>query len=620
MRLYRIWTGEGLGELAAKVAAVAIEDKLINEGKLSRCISPSQLVPLGANETPPADQDILVLLHGTFSTTEGSFGDLFPEHPAGSEGEATPPSAGSVQAMQGQWGKLANHFIKSGVSQIYAFEHKTVTENPLKNAIDLLNALPEGARLHMLSHSRGGMVGELLVRAARDGTVPANAEGEGDALIDNQDIAFFEKTRADAADVFEGERAQLAEFEALLRKKKPVIKSFVRVAAPLQGTPLAGERLDLFLSVFLNLTKLVPGGQGKLASYIRNFVKAVVATKSDATVFPGLEAMMPRAPLVKMLNRSDIRVNAPLSVIAGDVEPSGIFQSLKVIATDLFFDRDHDFVVQTGSMIGGTPRVPAHRPTVLLDRGSEVNHFSYFSNAKTADRVVDLLTGSGEPAAADRSGRPSARSANPAQPGTMAWSEFEVGLLLEEPGDRSAAIVRSDRAGGFRPVCVILPGIMGSHLAKYARWVWLNPLRMLRGGLADIGARPDGTLSEGVEPQGAFSRYYGRLAEELKRTHDVVVFDFDWRKSIRDEAARLAEYLRNVLDDTRNRDGSHEPPAIRLLAHSMGGLVARMMISDHRDVWESMLGRDGSRLIMLGTPNGGAMSMAAALLGRDPTI
>ena len=50
--------------------------------------------------------------------------------------------------------------------EMYAFEHRTLTESPIENALALAEALPDGARLHLVSHSRGGLVGELLCRAA----------------------------------------------------------------------------------------------------------------------------------------------------------------------------------------------------------------------------------------------------------------------------------------------------------------------------------------------------------------------------------------------------------------------------------------------------------------------
>ena len=45
---------------------------------------------------------------------------------------------------------------------IYAFEHPTMCAGPIDNAIALLESLPVGAHLSLVSHSRGGLVGDLL--------------------------------------------------------------------------------------------------------------------------------------------------------------------------------------------------------------------------------------------------------------------------------------------------------------------------------------------------------------------------------------------------------------------------------------------------------------------------
>ena len=61
---------------------------------------------------------------------------------------------------------------------------------------------------------------------------------------------------------------------------------------------------------------------------------------------------------------------------------------------------------------------------------------------------------------------------------------------------------------------------------------------------------------------------------------------------------------------------------IRLLAHSMGGLVVRMMLASEagREAWTRMCRHPGARFIMLGTPNGGSHSIPAMLMGRDALV
>ena len=58
----------------------------------------------------------------------------------------------------------------------------------------------------------------------------------------------------------------------------------------------------------------------------------------------------------------------------------------------------------------------------------------------------------------------------------------------------------------------------------------------------------------------------------------MIEFAFDWRRPIEDEARRLASVVDAALDA---RDASGQP--VRLLAHSMGGLVARTMQLERPD-------------------------------------
>ena len=77
-------------------------------------------------------------------------------------------------------------------------------------------------------------------------------------------------------------------------------------------------------------------------------------------------------------------------------------------------------------------------------------------------------------------------------------------------------------------------------------------------------------------------------------------------------AERLGEFLDRLLKQTQQ--------PIRLLAHSMGGLVVRACIHKRRSVMDALMKRDGARLVMLGTPNQGAHSMVENLLGKGSTL
>src|SRR5262249_59169986 len=88
-----------------------------------------------------ADGDVasLVLIHGTFSQTLGTFGKLWTEHP-----------------------QLVDQLFKSFRNRVYALDHPTLGASPIANAVSLAEAAPKGARLHLLTHSPGGFVAPTL--------------------------------------------------------------------------------------------------------------------------------------------------------------------------------------------------------------------------------------------------------------------------------------------------------------------------------------------------------------------------------------------------------------------------------------------------------------------------
>lgn len=552
VRLFRLFDTTSLGKNAALKAAKAIEDKLVAANALLHCPETREPAPL--RHAIPSNTDILVLLHGTGSNTAGSFGALAPAH----------------------WDLLRARFAgDDGIPHIYGFEHRTLTQNPVQNAIDLLEQLPENARLHLLSHSRGGIIGELLARAHRqDGVDP----------FDKIDFQMLQLARG-SSDAAKVEHDQLVRLNALLKEKRPTIKSFLRVACPASGTILASERLDLYLSVIANLINLVPGPQRPFFGVFRNFVQAVVASRTNPAAIPGLEAMMPEGPLVAMLNRSDLAITSPLSVIGGDRAPGGNLKALAVIATDLFFREDHDLVVNTDAMLGGTPRAKGVSSRVLLDRGTQVSHFSYFSNQGTADPMVRALT-----------------------------DGSDIGDPVDPVPSHTAVPFRPRSAAqDDRPIALIIPAHMATHLGKNGQRVWMDPLRITLGDITRIGCNSKAQLATGVVPMGVIDTYYRSLMQDLSRTHEVVPFPYDWRLSMLSEADRLGDVVRALLDKGKT--------PIRIVAHGAGGLIARSFIARHRNLWQKMINdRPGSRLLMLGTPNHGSASAAAALLGLDEQV
>jgi CHAT domain len=168
---------------------------------------------------------------------------------------------------------------------------------------------------------------------------------------------------------------------------------------------------------------------------------------------------------------------------------------------------------------------------------------------------------------------------------------------------------------------VVIPGIMGSELTAFdprgaGEPVWLSVLRIMSGrldrlqlddaGLAGVDPRYD------VRASGILKRYYGELLLSLSRSWTVRAYWFDWRKDINLAADELASRITGWF----GVDAS-----VHIVAHSMGGLVARTFIANNPGRWKRMAQRgDGGRLVMLGTPNYGSYLIPQAITGLADTI
>jgi hypothetical protein len=491
---------------------------------------------------------VLVFLHGTASSTAGSFGDLW-------HGGDESPMRGLLQYYDGR---------------VLALQHRTLTESPIENAAalagKLAGLLDTGAEVHLVSHSRGGLVGELLARGMRVGAAPFTAD----------DLALFE-----ASDRTRDLQA-LKTLNRALQEARFQVTRFVRVACPARGTTLADRRLDRYFSVFVNIASFTPGLKANpVYDGLTSLLAGVLKKRTEPEELPGLEAMMPSSPLVRVLNHPDVQTRADLHVLGGDLAPAGFWGRLKTFATDLYYRDDHDLVVNTPAMLGGTERTDPIR--YWIDTGGQVTHFHYFGRSDTARRLVSALTGS----SAD-------------------FRTLEVLPSVVTSADYTK------RSVGTHPVVVVLPGIMGSQLSVGKSAVWMNLLRLARGGLSSLGM-----AAGNVTPTGLLRDGYAAACAYLSQTHTVVEFPYDWRQPIDDTAEKLRGMLEELLPQA---EASSQP--IRLLAHSMGGLVVRAMLATPRgeEAWARACRQPGSRFIMLGTPNGGSHSIAAMLIGRDALV
>ena len=512
---------------------------------------------------------LLVFVHGTGSNTLGSFGDL-------QSGE------------RDIWAAIERRFPGG----VYAFEHRTLSESPIENALQLARALPAGTCLNLVSHSRGGLVADLMCLADFEPLINAyesDLPGTGDA-----DEAEAARVKGELGTAHAEQREQLRELAAELRAKQFVIQRYVRVASPAQGTKLASANFDLFLSGLLTLIGQVPYFFGNpLYSAFKRVVLEIAKNRTNPHLVPGIEAMLPDSPMAALLRAAPATPGMQMAVIAGDIEGGNLLKRLGVLLSDfIFFDNvDNDLVVDTAAMLAGI--APQAGSRALFERGAEVSHFRYFTNADTRTALRDWLV----------TPDPATISAFRELPGRF----DEIDAVVEMTLLRSVAASRGTDIAKL-PVVVVLPGVMGSHLAVAATdRIWFDPVDIAFGGLDKIAwGRRD------VEAEKLFNMFYGKLCLHLAQSHRVEPFAYDWRQPLDVLAERFGEFLDRLLKSTTQ--------PVRLLAHSMGGLVVRACIHKRRAVMDALMARDGARLMMLGTPHQGAYSMVENLLGKGDTL
>lgn len=178
-------------------------------------------------------------------------------------------------------------------------------------------------------------------------------------------------------------------------------------------------------------------------------------------------------------------------------------------------------------------------------------------------------------------------------------------------------------------VVVLLPGILGSVLARDGHDVWaVSPgaawraIASLGHSVQDLelhGDDPavddlgDGVTAPRLQPDlhlipGLWSiDGYSHIRSSIFATFDVVDgqnwfdFPYDWRRDNRVAARHLAERAPGWLRAWRQRSGNNDAKLI-LVGHSMGGLVARHYL-EMLEGW-----RDTRMLVTFGTPYRGSLN------------
>src|SRR5262245_50227779 len=167
---------------------------------------------------------------------------------------------------------------------------------------------------------------------------------------------------------------------------------------------------------------------------------------------------------------------------------------------------------------------------------------------------------------------------------------------------------------------VFVPGIMGTELVTASgEVVWPpKPLETQFGY-----NRVNKLLGEDVRPGKIIENvmcfdFYGSLFAQFRELgfqesgdKRLYLFPYDWRRDLEQTANDLAAQV-----DAVDRDGAKE---IFIVAHSMGGLVSRLVLEtaayDNRPWFRKI-----KSFIALGTPHQGAPLALARVLGLDSTL
>jgi pimeloyl-ACP methyl ester carboxylesterase len=154
---------------------------------------------------------------------------------------------------------------------------------------------------------------------------------------------------------------------------------------------------------------------------------------------------------------------------------------------------------------------------------------------------------------------------------------------------------------------LFIPGIMGSLLqSRTLGGIWWIDMRT-RDRIDQLALAPDGSrdaeVGNDIVPitsDPAYDPFLRALLAAEGFGHEI--FAYDWRKSLTRSAGILRDTIVRIY-------GANGGKPIHIVAHSMGGLLARAALLDHGDELWPKLGR----IVFIGTPHYGAPAIAGYL-------
>ncbi len=290
---------------------------------------------------------VLLMVHGTFSTTRNSFGVMAKKN------------------SSKFYDKLHEKY-----DVVLGFDHKTLAESAVENSQNIFKALKK------ISTN-----GEII-------TVDAIGYSRGGLVLRH----FIEK-----------------ELPKLSKKFKA--GNIVYVGSTLAGTELANyENWDAFLTHYTNLiagatrtfgyflsAQFITEPAAAIVNALGGFAKVFVQEGVKAENVPGIAAMVPNSPIVKSLQDSNYPEAQFYHAIGSNYEPNKSKKKklssrfVKMLAIDKVADKifpgANDLVVHTGSMTSLDSDTAIQGNTYIYSEKESVYHTIYFGQKKTVEKL-----------------------------------------------------------------------------------------------------------------------------------------------------------------------------------------------------------------------------------------
>ena len=327
---------------------------------------------------------VLLLVHGTFSSTAGSYGALVGDP------------------------------ILDQYNLVLGFDHRTLGDDPLSNAEAILATLhaldlPKNTVIDAIAYSRGGLVYRALVEQL----VP-----QSPLNVQFSKVIFVGCTNAGTL------LAEPDNWKTLLD-----IYTNALVAAARIGLGLAGAA---------PVTPLVVAAIRTMGSFAQMLSQVAISERR----VPGLAAMEPSSALIAQLNRQALpnefatryfTIGTDFNSAGDDATPRAraALAVLNRVTDRLYGQVPNDMVVPTQSMSDfGLARKAEQQAFIPEEEG--IYHTTYFTSALTKQTIMEWLAGAQEvaepgntdPSTAQRSGQDDFAPPNPTPLPSESWKDM----------------------------------------------------------------------------------------------------------------------------------------------------------------------------------------------------